>query len=44
MNVTFAMQDVVKSQKTSGGKGTEKNLKITNELKIITTLEDIYKL
>jgi len=42
MNVQFVMFDVVKSQKASRGKEIEEKLKITNELKIITTPESIY--
>ena len=44
MNSRFALLDVIKSQKTSKGKGAEDTLKLTNELKIITAPDDIFNL
>ena len=42
MNSRFALLDVIKSQKTSKGKGAEDTLKLTNELKIITAPDDVF--
>ena len=44
MNSRFALLDVVKSQKASKGKSAEDNLKLTNELKIITAPDDVFNL
>jgi len=38
------MLDVVKSQKASRGKDAKEKLKITNELKIITMLDNVFNL